>query len=152
MPQFKTTFSDTAVGHQLRVRCLLAAEATNAPKHPAVKAAPPNMPLGDASSSANKPAAKGRNPKVAFPQKHLPEFLRIVDGNTRILTDLISHLKIRFDKVTTKAAIEAKIREVATREGKGKDSPWKVKREAWDAAGVSPPAPTLGTIKTAVST
>jgi hypothetical protein len=97
------------------------------------------MPLGDASSSANKIAAKGRNPKVAFPQKHLPEFLRIVDGNTRILSDLISHLKIRFDKVTTKAAIEAKIREVAVREGKSKDSEWKVKPEAWSSAGVPPP-------------
>lgn len=99
------------------------------------------MPLGDASFSANKIAPKGRNPKVAFPQKHLPEFLRIVDGNTRILTDLISHLKIRFDKVTTKAAIEAKIREVAIREGKSKDSAWKVKSEAWDDAGVAPPPP-----------
>ncbi|BEI85303.1 hypothetical protein CcaverHIS002_0507040 [Cutaneotrichosporon cavernicola] len=138
LPQFKTTFSDTAVGNQLRVRCLLAAQTTNAPQFAPVQPQQ-SMPLGDASSAANTTGPKGRNPKVAFPQKHLPEFLRIVDGNTRILTDLISLLKIRFDKVTTKAAIEAKIREVAVREGKSKDSEWKVKPEAWTAAGVAPP-------------
>lgn len=139
MPQFKTTFSDTAVGNQLRVRCLLSAKAANTPEYAPAK--PTSMPLGDASSSANKIAPKARNPKVAFPAKHLPELLRIVDGNTRILTDLISHLKIRFDKATTKAAIEAKIREVAVREGKSKDSAWKVKSEAWYAAGIARPPP-----------
>ncbi|CAK9781242.1 hypothetical protein CC85DRAFT_286041 [Cutaneotrichosporon oleaginosum] len=137
-PQYKTTFSDTAVGNQLRVRCLLSAQPTNTP-HYAPARPLPSMPLGDASSSANKITPKGRTPKVAFPEKLLPEFLRIVDGNTRIMTDLVSHLKIRFDKVTTKAAIEAKIREVAVREGKSKDSAWKVKPEAWAAAGVTPP-------------
>ncbi|GMK55693.1 hypothetical protein CspeluHIS016_0207490 [Cutaneotrichosporon spelunceum] len=145
LPQFKPTFSDTAVGNQLRVRCLLAAQTTNAQQNVTARLQQ-SMPLGDASSAANAVVSKGRNPKVAFPQKHLPEFLRIVDGNTRNLTDLISHLKIRFDKVTTKAAIEAKIREVAVREGKSKDSEWRVKPEAWAAAGVTPPVRGLSAV------
>lgn len=76
-----------------------------------------------------KPRPAG--PKVAFPPSHLPELLRLIDGNTKIRTDLVSQLKAHFDAVTSKAAIEAKIREVAARQGKAKDSQWRVLPEAW---------------------
>lgn len=125
-----------AVGLQSGIRAL---DSVDEGKPQSVPATP--MPLGDASSSANQATVpkKRVQPKVAFPPSHLPELLKIIDGNTKIFTDLTSVLRERFDKITTKAAIEAKIREVAIREGKGKDSPWRVKAEAWSEAGISPP-------------
>ncbi|KAK4683398.1 hypothetical protein P7C73_g6875, partial [Tremellales sp. Uapishka_1] len=78
-------------------------------------------------------------PKVSFPAEHLAELLRLIEGNTKMKTDLVSQLRDHFEKVSTKAAIEAKIKEVATRQGKAKDSQWKVRPEAWVAAGVEPP-------------
>ena len=51
----------------------------------------------------------------------------------------MSQLKAHFDSVTSKAAIEAKIKEVATREGKAKDSQWRVRSGAWVALGLPPP-------------
>ncbi len=70
-------------------------------------------------------------PKVPFPNSHLAELLHLIEGNTKIRNDLISQLKAHFDTVTSKAAIEAKLKEVALRQGKTKDSQWRVKPEAW---------------------
>jgi hypothetical protein len=55
----------------------------------------------------------------------------LIHGNTKIKPDLISQLRQHFENITSKAAIEAKVKEVAFREGKAKDSQWKVKPEAW---------------------
>lgn len=133
-----------AVGMQTGVRTLESVDLARAPQ---VKPAVVPMPLGDASSSANQPTTEKKRiqPKVAFPSAHLAELLKIVDGNTKIFTDLIATLRERFDKVTTKVAIEAKIREVAIREGRTKDSAWRVKAEAWTEAGISPPAKAVAT-------
>lgn len=139
-PRYKPSFSDTAVGVHIKVRCLLGThEVAAAPPEPPVK-----MPLGDASATTNVLQPKSRPaPKVAFPSSHIAELLRLVDGSPKILSDLISYLKSHFDDITTKAAIDAKIREVATREGKGKDMRWRVTKEAWEAAGLTPPAHAL---------
>jgi len=48
---------------------------------------------------------------------------------------MISELKAHFDQVATKAAIKAVINDVAVREGKSKDSKWRVKPEAWASVG-----------------
>lgn len=122
-----------------KVRCLLSAEEVAPPKPAAPKPAPAAAtPLGDGSSTANAGAKAGRVPKIAFPAAHVAELLNLVDGSSKILSDLISSLKSHFDS-TTKAAIEAKVREVAVRDGKGKDSQWRVKAEAWVAEGLTPP-------------
>lgn len=136
-PRYKPSFSDTAVGVHIKVRCLLGTqELAAAPPEP-----PAKTPLGDASATTNILQPKSRAaPKVAFPSSHVAELLRLVDGSPKILSDLISYLKSHFDDITTKAAIDAKIREVATREGKGKDMRWRVTKEAWEAAGLKPPA------------
>lgn len=141
IPCFKAQYSDTAVGMHISVKCLLSTEETVAPKVAPATAATV-MPLGDASSSTNVPAG-GRSrsaPKVSFPASHLPDLLRLIEGSTKIQSDLVSELRGKFDSVATKAAIEAKVREVAAREGKSKDSQWRVKSEAWAAVGLVPPA------------
>jgi chromatin assembly factor 1 subunit A len=106
-------------------------------------------PVND-DPSASKSKVAG--PKIAFPTSHLPQLLKLIDGNTKIRTDLISELRGHFEAVTSKAAIEAKVKEVAVRHGKAKDSQWKVKPEAWAAAGLPPVTGMLGlqtTLKTA---
>jgi len=124
---------------QIGIKCLLTTEETT-PKAAQPAAATAQMPLGDASSTANAPGSRSRSaPKIAFPTSQLPELLRKIDGSPKIQSDLVSELRNHFDTVT-KAAIEAKIREVASREGKGKDSRWRVKNEAWTSAGLTPPA------------
>jgi hypothetical protein len=139
------TFTDISVGNYNGVKCLLSAEEVAAPKIAAVKptstttAAAPPMPLGDASSTANSTTKSRSGPKVSFPTEHLPDLLRMIEGSTKIQSDLVSELRGQFEKVATKAAIEAKVREVAVREGKSKDSQWRVKAEAWMSAGLTPP-------------
>lgn len=135
-PLYKPAYSDTAVGVHIKVRCLLGAHEIAAPIEASTK-----MPLGDASASTNVLQPKTRPaPKVAFPASRVEELLRLIDGSPKILSDLISFLKSHFEDITTKAAIDAKIREVATREGKGKDMRWRVTREAWEAVGAKPSA------------
>lgn len=70
-------------------------------------------------------------PKSTFPLAHLPELLRLIEGNDRIQSDLISQLRAHFETVSSKGAIELKIKEVAVREGKSKEKRWRVKAEAW---------------------
>lgn len=70
-------------------------------------------------------------PKSTFPLAHLPELLRLIEGNDRIQSDLVSQLRAHFETVSSKGAIEVKIKEVAVREGKSKEKRWRVKPEAW---------------------
>nr|XP_019050366.1 hypothetical protein I302_00796 [Kwoniella bestiolae CBS 10118]OCF29296.1 hypothetical protein I302_00796 [Kwoniella bestiolae CBS 10118] len=156
--QFKSSFSTTAIGISLNVRCLLSVEPIAiAPPPPPAPERPMNVPNsssidskpiynsstppvnGDASATT-QPKSRSA-PKVGFPEEHLPELYRLIDGSKKIKPDLISLLRERFDNVTTKVAIEAKLREVAVKEGKAKESQWKVKPEAWIAVGITPPAP-----------
>jgi hypothetical protein len=84
------------------------------------------------STQAAAPAkARPSGPKVGFPATHLAELYALIHGNTKIKPDLVAQLRQQFEAITTKAAIEAKVKEVAVREGKTKDSQWKVKTEAW---------------------
>ncbi|WVR03828.1 hypothetical protein IAU60_000824 [Kwoniella sp. DSM 27419] len=140
---FKTSFSTTAIGPCLNVRCLLSSELVSVPKEiPSTTAPTSKPPLSEAPANAeaahNKPRA---GPKVGFPDSHLEQLYRAIEGSTRIRTDLVSQLRELFETVTTKAAIEQKLKEVATRHGKTKDSQWKVKPEAWRAVGLDPPVP-----------
>ncbi|WWC68642.1 uncharacterized protein I206_102573 [Kwoniella pini CBS 10737] len=155
---FKTLFTTTAIGISLNVRCLLAAEPitvtpTPAPPAPEKPVSIPNSssisskPVYNTSPSTNgeiiaqNPARSRPPPKIAFPEEHLPELYQMIEGSKKIKPDLVSQLRERFENIATKAAIEAKLKEVAVREGKTKDSQWKVKAEAWIAVGLTPPAP-----------
>lgn len=75
-------------------------------------------------------------PKSTFPLAHLPELLRLIEGNDRIQSDLVSQLRAHFETVSSKGAIELKIKEVAVREGKSKEKRWRVKPEAWVSGGL----------------
>ncbi len=86
-------------------------------------------------SAVNTLKARAAGPKVAFPDAHLGDLLKLIEGNTKIRTDLVSFLRDQFEKVASKGAIEAKLKEVAVREGKSKDIAWRVKPEFWTAAG-----------------
>ena len=68
---------------------------------------------------------------MLFPESHLAELLKLVEGNTKIQTDIVSQLKAHFEGVASKAAIELKLKEVASRQGKSKESAWSVTPEAW---------------------
>nr|XP_018264705.1 uncharacterized protein I303_02882 [Kwoniella dejecticola CBS 10117]OBR86863.1 hypothetical protein I303_02882 [Kwoniella dejecticola CBS 10117] len=156
---FKASFSTTAIGISLNVRCLLSTDLVVSPPPPP----PTNVPekiisVPNSSSISSKPVydtptsvANGDSPaqlpsrsrpppKVAFPEEHLPELYRMIDGSKKIKPDLVSQLRERFENIATKAAIEAKLKEVAIREGKTKDSQWKVKADAWISVGLTPPA------------
>lgn len=125
---FKSSYSTTAIGSNYNVRCLLSAEPIAAP---AVPTALTTAPTTNSEHVPTPPAKARPAPKVAFPDDHLPELLRLIEGNTAIRTDLISELRKRFDSIASKAAIEAKVKEVAVREGKKADSPWRVREDAW---------------------
>ena len=144
-PMFKSTYSSTAIGMNLSVKCLLSAQLVAAPK--CAEPAPASAPMTTTNGIAEDASAaklKAAGPKIAFPTSHLPQLLKLIDGNQKIRTDLISELRNVFETVTSKAAIEAKVREVAVRQGKAKDSQWKVRPEAWAAAGLPQATGTLG--------
>jgi hypothetical protein len=61
----------------------------------------------------------------------LLELLRLIDGDKNLQIDLIKKLQMHFQGVTTKSAIEFKLKEVAVREGRKVDSAWRVLPEAW---------------------
>lgn len=112
------------------VPCMIGTSAVAAPVVVAPVAPADSTTAGDGTPIA---ASKSRpaGPKIAFPTTHLNELYTLIHGNSKIQTDLVSQLRQHFESVTSKAAIEAKIKEVAFREGKTKDSKWKVKAEAW---------------------
>ena len=131
----KGQYSTIVVGNNLSVRCLLSTDVVTIDK----KCTPGRLvgvetvhatstSDGDSSSVTR---ALPKRPKVAFPTAHLPELLRLIEGNPKTRNDLVSQLKAHFDSITSKAAIEAKIREVASRQGQAKDSQWRVRPEAW---------------------
>ncbi|EIW66562.1 hypothetical protein TREMEDRAFT_34970, partial [Tremella mesenterica DSM 1558] len=128
-PTYKTSFSTIAIGPNLNVRCLYSAEHITTPV--------PALPVKQLSNTTTimmngaGPSKRFTGPKVAFPAEQLGELYRLVHDNPRIRTDLVSQLKAHFGDTTTKAAIEHKVKEVAVREGKTKDSKWRVRSEAW---------------------
>ena len=145
---FKTTFSSAVIGTNLDVKCLLNAEPVAVKTHPeaapatpsasasatgtttAASGAVPSVAGGEIDSNANKNIT-GKVAKVGFPETHLKELYTLIEGNTRIRSDLVSQLRAHFGTLTSKIAIETKIREVAMREGKLKDSAWRVNDDAW---------------------
>lgn len=115
------------------IPCMIGTTATIA--QPVITAAATSsasegLALSGALPTVGK-APRAAGPKIAFPLSHIKELFQLIHGNNKIQTDLVSQLRQHFETVTSKAAIEAKIREVAVREGKTKDSKWKVKTEAW---------------------
>jgi chromatin assembly factor 1 subunit A len=129
---YQPSFTTTAIGQNISVKTLISTSSTIAPK------SVPPQPTVTNSTSTSIPAetsstsVRSRSaPKVAFPATHLAELFKLIEGNTKIRTDLVSQLKGHFEGVTTKLAIEAKLNEVAVREGKKVDSQWKIKPEAW---------------------
>lgn len=96
---------------------------------PKAQSKPEPVQIND--NDAPEEDAKKGLPKVLFPDTHLAELLQLVHGNTRIRTDLVSQLKAHFEGVATKAAIEVKLKQVASRQGKSKDSAWQVRPEVW---------------------
>jgi hypothetical protein len=141
-PQFKCTFSDTVIGSSLAVKCLLSAELVSKPAFAPkpVPLAPTPLPVSvKATSSETVNTIKSRaGPKIGFPSFHLAELLGLIDGSTKNRVDLIAQLKTHFEGIATKVAIEAKFKEVATREGRKQDSRWKVGKEAWVGRPVVP--------------
>lgn len=116
----------TVIIDKFTVRCLHATQTSTAAPVPETKT--------DTSSPKSAIPSKSRpsGPKIGFPATHLAELYNLIHGNTNIKPDLISQLRKQFDEtVTSKAAIEAKVKEVAVREGKTKGCQWKVKPEAW---------------------
>lgn len=120
------------------IPCLVATQAVAvAPpvaSAPTASADPTSADPSSTTTAANASTstkARPSGPKIGFPSTHLCELYKLIHGNTKIKPDLVSQLRQQFENITSKAAIEAKVKEVAFREGKTKDSQWKVKPEAW---------------------
>jgi chromatin assembly factor 1 subunit A len=114
------------------VPCLHATSAHT----PTAAPAPAPIPLAPTTGSGSPvsalpPKPRPSGPKIAFPIPHLADLFALIHGNTQIKPVLVAQLHQQFEAVTTKAAIEAKVKEVALRAGRTKDSQWKVKHGAW---------------------
>jgi chromatin assembly factor 1 subunit A len=119
----------TVIIDKFTVRCLHATQTSTAAPVPETTTTT-NTSSTQPALTAAKPRPSG--PKIGFPTAHLAELYNLIHGNTNIKPDLISQLRKQFDEtITSKAAIEAKVKEVAFREGKTKGCQWKVKPEAW---------------------
>ena len=132
---FTASYTTVAIGPCLSVRCMLSSEPltpTTKPE-PEVLAISTEAPAAGSTKSAAGAASTVKRPavKVAFPETHLAELYRLVEGDTRIQGDLVSFLKAHFGDLTSKSAIKQKLEEVTVREGKGKEKRWKVRQEAW---------------------
>lgn len=140
------------MGLNSSVKCLLASKPIAPPKEiptpaPAPKDVAIKAEFGAATTSTtsngtttstpakSRPAA----PKIVFPALYLPQLLKIVQGSTKSRGDLLAELKNEFGTVTSKAAIEAKLKEVATRNGVKKDSKWIINPEVLSAEAVPKP-------------
>ena len=116
----------TVIIDKFTVRCLHATQTSTAAP------VPESTTNTSSTQSALPPKSRPSGPKIGFPATHLAELYNLIHGNTNIKPDLISQLRKQFDEtLTSKAAIEAKVKEVAFREGKTKGCQWKVKPEAW---------------------
>ena len=73
-----------------------------------------------------------RTPKFNFPDTHLPELLKLIQGSTRSKPALLEDLREHFGPIVkgvSKAAIETRLQECATRESKKPGSKWVIKPE-----------------------
>ena len=103
-------------------------QTASAAQPAATSASDPTLAAVVALNGDAKPKQSG--PKVAFPESHLPELLSLIEGNKKMRPDLVSQLREKFEGITSKGAIEAKIKEVAER-GRAKNATWKVFPQAW---------------------
>lgn len=120
----------------LSVRCLTSATPTVPEPALDTESAIPTARADDPAKTALAP----KGPKVAFPAALLAELYAAIEGSSDIRIDLVSKLRAQFDGRATKVATEMKLKDVAERQGKAKGSVWRVKDEAWLAAGLQVPA------------
>ncbi|KIR70682.1 hypothetical protein I310_05533 [Cryptococcus deuterogattii CA1014] len=137
--QFKTHYSTAIIGHNLNVRCLLSVEAIVQKEQPGSTTKLPSVAAAPTSAIVARAEAP-RRARSAFPSSHIPELYRLIEGDNRYLKDMITFLREKFDGVATKISIENELKESAVREGRSKESVWRVYREAWIAAGLEPAA------------
>ncbi|WVQ74587.1 hypothetical protein IAR50_004188 [Cryptococcus sp. DSM 104548] len=124
--EFKTDYGIAVIGPNSNVKCLLSAELI--PQKP-----PPSS--AQAEDAPPKPRAVA---KSSFPAALLADLYKIIDGDTRPAKDLVPALREQFGKAATKVAIEGELKESAVKSKKGKEKCWRVYKEAWVAAGLTP--------------
>lgn len=130
---YKGTWSKVIIG-AFNVTCLHGTTAQTTTPAAAAAPIPVHSTITTDTASPGStllPKSRASGPKIAFPIPHLAELFALIHGNTQIKPVLVAQLHQKFEAVTTKAAIEAKVKEVALREGRTKDSRWQVKHEAW---------------------
>lgn len=128
--QFKTNYSTAIIGHNLNVRCLLSVEAIVQKEQPGSTIKLSSVAAAPTSAIVARAEAP-RRVRSAFPSSHIPELYRLIEGDNRYLKDMITFLREKFDGVATKISIENELKESAVREGRSKESVWRVYREAW---------------------
>lgn len=82
-----------------------------------------------------------RTTKFSFPDTHLPELLNLIQGSTRSKPALLEDLREHFGPIVkgvSKAAIETRLQECATRESKKPGSKWVIKPEWQNRLSSSP--------------
>lgn len=120
------------VGLSKKVPCLFETKASTAPP-PAAIIVPVANPVISGEPQVTKLKARPAVPKMEFPNAYLGEMLQIVDGSLKSQADLSAELRQRFEKITTKSAIEARLKIVA-KKARGKGTKWVVTPEAWVSA------------------
>ncbi|WFD42534.1 hypothetical protein MPSI1_001180 [Malassezia psittaci] len=84
------------------------------------------------SNASGATPTPSRQTKMIFPDTHLPELLNLVQGSTRSKPALLEDLREHFGPIVkgiSKAAIENRLQECATRESKKPGSKWVIRPE-----------------------
>lgn len=93
---------------------------------------PLDSPTSATVEAGPQPAPSASRVRFNFPDSHLPELLRLIQGSTRskpaLIEDLHEHFKPTI-KGVSKAAIEFRLQECATRESKKPGAKWVIKQE-----------------------
>lgn len=84
------------------------------------------------SASAAPATTASRSTKFSFPDTHLPELLKLIQGSTRSKPALLEDLREHFGPIVkgvSKTAIEARLQECAAKESKKPGAKWIIKPE-----------------------
>ncbi|KAL4401964.1 CAF-1 complex protein [Malassezia pachydermatis] len=92
-------------------------------------------PASDTATPSTTSTTPARPTKFQFPDTHLAELLKLIDGSTRSKPALIEDLREHFApliKGVSKTAIESRLQECATKESKKPGAKWIIKDD-WKA-------------------
>ncbi|WFD31345.1 hypothetical protein MSPP1_002379 [Malassezia sp. CBS 17886] len=91
-----------------------------------------SAPVAAGETASPAPECAPRPTKFNFPDTHLPELLRLIQGSTRSKPALVEDLREHFGplvKGVSKASIESRLQECAVKESKRPGAQWVIRAE-----------------------